>query len=1024
MDQLLAGQVVLLAEGQFSDSVIDLVKDKVTALGGTLTTQRDESTILLVNPSHPQHAKEKEQIAYLTKNYPQVTQPEVYPYHWLACCFQAGRLLKLEELALVSPIFTYPATSEDWRPLRVWVSVNLAREDGENPEQARDNCAAQLEAGGGLAVPKRALADVLVVDETSNFAKKVHAEKKAHGRDWQRIVERDWVDGCLRSKTLAWRTAVAPANAADEDEQDSMAEDDMPIGKGKGLGRPTGKPRTEYTPEDDDFVTRWLAAHHPNGSWSSRKTYLGLVEQSAKYPYAGRHTAQSWHERFKKNSVAFEKRIKRLIVAGVDGTLKTKAERIRTRELKALQEQENQAATAHKEATTSQPEAGPSKSRVKPPAGDVSAPVPAPNPPLASAPTSTTPQQAAPPEPSAASAKLPTPVTAEPSEPTMSAKAGHGTGNKSAAGRAHSEAQQSTAANTSTTTSTKVAVHREESDQIRKAPPLVPKTEAPTTAETAVANKVSLISEAPDSTGESQVSSERPPDGPVITITGPANSQSEAASPNTPTEEEEPSQPASQSNLELGESLSDLLPSPSQFLASVNIDPASQPDPASAQEQRRDLTGDRAVDTDLFERDLIEGQLEVDEDSQSTSAHASRRTRSRDDLPGSTAAGTGLADGDVEMSTEKHRMEVTNEALSIESAKASAEAQDDTESPDRSDDRTNKNVRLNGDVEVAAIQTDRAVHPSTDSGAEASISTAALATRPAAASADTNGQSATQPQVSVTAQLGSSTSQLDRSDIAHVPAATTSTTQPHVQAGDIGPSVFDTDVSKSNTAGLKAVLASDRDPRTPPAPGAEEQKKRPYHSNLREHLESTSASRAKRLRSLDRSYDHLSRSPIANEADLETVYADVSLPPRPVRQTPVPSVALSPIPPVSSNSRRVKPPPTPRYPSPVLSEVQRAESVDRGRNIVLDQAREYKQRLSALSQRFGLTPSEIVAFMSKINRNNTQRHAKGQGQGHGQWLWPGSTNENGSEASRHTGSPWDEVERRLELRYGGGRRDV
>jgi hypothetical protein len=37
------------------------------------------------------------------------------------------------------------------------------------------------------------------------------------------------------------------------------------------------RPRVDYTPEDDDFLCRYLAAHHPNGSWQSRKTYNTLA---------------------------------------------------------------------------------------------------------------------------------------------------------------------------------------------------------------------------------------------------------------------------------------------------------------------------------------------------------------------------------------------------------------------------------------------------------------------------------------------------------------------------------------------------------------------------------------------------------------------------------------------------------------------------------------------------------------------------------------------------------------------------
>lgn len=54
-----------------------------------------------------------------------------------------------------------------------------------------------------------------------------------------------------------------------------------------------------------------------------------------------RHTAQSWHEHFKKSAAVLEKRIKRFIDAGIDTkTLKTQDERRKTKE---IEEQARQA---------------------------------------------------------------------------------------------------------------------------------------------------------------------------------------------------------------------------------------------------------------------------------------------------------------------------------------------------------------------------------------------------------------------------------------------------------------------------------------------------------------------------------------------------------------------------------------------------------------------------------------------------------------------------------------------------------
>jgi hypothetical protein len=54
------------------------------------------------------------------------------------------------------------------------------------------------------------------------------------------------------------------------------------------------------------------------------------VSDQFEYPLAARHTSQSWHERFRKNSTAFGRRVARFINEKVDRSLKTAPERAAT----------------------------------------------------------------------------------------------------------------------------------------------------------------------------------------------------------------------------------------------------------------------------------------------------------------------------------------------------------------------------------------------------------------------------------------------------------------------------------------------------------------------------------------------------------------------------------------------------------------------------------------------------------------------------------------------------------------------
>lgn len=135
------------------------------------------------------------------------------------------------------PFLTHPDRSVLNSPLRVWVSVNVHKTVEPDAYAAKAAVTRMIEEGGGLVVEKRASADLLVVDRSTQFYQTVLHEHQKYGRDWQRFVERDWVENCVRKGKMAWPRRDEPA----EGEVDSMAEDDPVPAKGHGPGRPPGK---------------------------------------------------------------------------------------------------------------------------------------------------------------------------------------------------------------------------------------------------------------------------------------------------------------------------------------------------------------------------------------------------------------------------------------------------------------------------------------------------------------------------------------------------------------------------------------------------------------------------------------------------------------------------------------------------------------------------------------------------------------------------------------------------------------
>ncbi|EJT48394.1 hypothetical protein A1Q1_02677 [Trichosporon asahii var. asahii CBS 2479] len=232
----------------------------------------------------------------------------------------------------------------DSRPLRFWVSINVKRDRAEPAEIAQACIQAKLRRHGGLIVSKRSQADVLVVNRETEFYRTVKKEIADKGRHWQTTAEKEWVDACIAGRELLSATDVdlGLKTQRSPSVESVTSEEDVRIGKGPG--RPVGRPRNEYTPHDDDFLCRFLAAYYPHGSHGSRKTYQDLGAEL--FTTAAHHTAQSWHERFKKNKAIMSRRIARFQADGIGLDLRTDVERERDKETKRrLAQQKMQAQT-------------------------------------------------------------------------------------------------------------------------------------------------------------------------------------------------------------------------------------------------------------------------------------------------------------------------------------------------------------------------------------------------------------------------------------------------------------------------------------------------------------------------------------------------------------------------------------------------------------------------------------------------------------------------------------------------------
>lgn len=167
-----------------------------------------------------------------------MVQPLLQPYHWVASSRIANKNLPTAQLSRPSPIFVHPDQATFHSPLLVWVSVNIHRLPDSDPLVAKAAVVRLIEESGGLIVEKRSVADLLVVDRETKFYHTALAENVKNKRGWQRFVERQWVEDCVKAGKMKWPPREAGQRG--EKEFDSMEEEEPPV-KGRGPGRPTGK---------------------------------------------------------------------------------------------------------------------------------------------------------------------------------------------------------------------------------------------------------------------------------------------------------------------------------------------------------------------------------------------------------------------------------------------------------------------------------------------------------------------------------------------------------------------------------------------------------------------------------------------------------------------------------------------------------------------------------------------------------------------------------------------------------------
>jgi hypothetical protein len=105
------------------------------------------------------------------------------------------------------------------KPMKVYVSLNILKNDDEDALTAKSKVISQIECNGGIVFQTRRTVDVLILNLETEIGKqlKLEAQERKMG---QKVVEREWVD-----EKLGTQAQEEKSTGEEEEDKDSFAGD-------------------------------------------------------------------------------------------------------------------------------------------------------------------------------------------------------------------------------------------------------------------------------------------------------------------------------------------------------------------------------------------------------------------------------------------------------------------------------------------------------------------------------------------------------------------------------------------------------------------------------------------------------------------------------------------------------------------------------------------------------------------------------------------------------------------------------
>ncbi|KIO22736.1 hypothetical protein M407DRAFT_78888, partial [Tulasnella calospora MUT 4182] len=206
----------------------------------------------------------------LSQKWKDDTKPDrhIVCYTFVPACVALGELLLADEMRNAFPLFSISG-----HPAEIFLHPSLGHE-------RRNKLMKDITKFGGAIAANANLAQVIICDNTLPSFDTL-ARKYAHDNDVH-VEPPEWVRTCIARQRFEHEQIVPKATG----------------------GRTKGSKRREYTEEDDRNLAEYLGRRLPSKDMRGRTgngIYQELCERTDLYPWAAKHTWQSWRNRYKKN---------------------------------------------------------------------------------------------------------------------------------------------------------------------------------------------------------------------------------------------------------------------------------------------------------------------------------------------------------------------------------------------------------------------------------------------------------------------------------------------------------------------------------------------------------------------------------------------------------------------------------------------------------------------------------------------------------------------------------------------------